>query len=702
MEGFNGTIFAYGQTSSGKTFTMQGVMDNPELEGIIPRIIRYIFQMAASKSEANPDLQFVVKVSIIEIYNEKIRDLVETQRQNLQVREDKAKGIFIEDLSEHQAEDEGKVLSIMKKGLDNRAINFTNMNAESSRSHSLVILNIIQNNLKDLSAKAGKLYLVDLAGSEKISKTGATGVVLDEAKSINKSLTTLGLVIKALTDSKQGHIPYRESKLTRVLQESLGGNSKTCLIITCSPSAFNEAETLSTLRFGIRAKKVKNNAKVNKEYSIQELKTEVNKLEGQLGKFKSRVEILEQFLLKNGLPLPNAEVLLENNNMTFNNENLNALKSELINKQNTDSNVNVENKCIISSEVTMMDNNITLNPNMNMPSDPNLEITTTQQKEPLPEPTVVIDDDKIIEINNKYIEVLDIVNDLELEKQSLEGELKKAVDRIQEFNIEQVRKENMLQELEEMKEMSEKRAQLMELEISRMKKYMVKNRHNLSLISEVNIDLEIVPLKEEKIIPNLEPISPSPVRKKTFFAEEIEYKPEICLEIVHNSVNTPKKEAIDFKTSSFKNDEEININMLTTNPFSIGNNLEMYPNSSDNLAHSKIHNNTPFCIGNITLSNNTHSNSNNTHNNQCVDDLLDKLKQLSDKCPELNHIIESYREKIYSANSKSDPLIISTRKLSHLSSEEEDVKNERKKTDNEKRELLKDIECKVEKVRKET
>ena len=119
--------------------------------------------------------------------------------------------------------------------------------------------------------KTGKIYLVDLAGSERISKTGAQGETLKEAKNINKSLTTLGLVINALTDGKSTHIPYRDSKLTRILQESLGGNSKTSLIVTCSPSVFNEKETISTLRFGYRAKQIKNNAKVNREFSIKEL-----------------------------------------------------------------------------------------------------------------------------------------------------------------------------------------------------------------------------------------------------------------------------------------------------------------------------------------------------------------------------------------------------------------------------------------------
>jgi len=132
------------------------------------------------------------------------------------------------------------VYDIMKQGNSNRSIASTLMNAESSRSHSIFILTITQNNLEDLSQKTGKLYLVDLAGSEKISKTGASGTTLEEAKTINKSLTSLGMVIYALTDKKTQHIPYRDSKLTRILTESLGGNSKTCLIITCSPHPFND------------------------------------------------------------------------------------------------------------------------------------------------------------------------------------------------------------------------------------------------------------------------------------------------------------------------------------------------------------------------------------------------------------------------------------------------------------------------------
>ena len=143
-----------------------------------------------------------------------------------------------------------------------------------------------------MSCKVGRLYLVDLAGSEKIDKTGAKGQTLEEAKKINLSLTTLGMVITALTDKSKKHIPYRESKLTRILSESLGGNSKTCLVITCSPHPYNVQETLSTLRFGTRARSIKNKAVVNREYTIPELKKLLEKAEKEIELKQMQIDVL--------------------------------------------------------------------------------------------------------------------------------------------------------------------------------------------------------------------------------------------------------------------------------------------------------------------------------------------------------------------------------------------------------------------------
>lgn len=213
---------------------------------------------------------------------EKLRDLLDVSKSDLKIRSDKKKGIFIEDLTENYISEPEEIFDMLKIAQVNRAICATNMNERSSRSHMILIMSISQNHLQDLSAKTGKLYLVDLAGSEKVGKTGAEGKLLDEAKKINLSLATLGKVISALTDGKSTHIPYRDSKLTRALQESLGGNSKTTLIVTCSPHICNLSETLSALRFGMSAKNIKNKPKINREYTVAELQILLEKAEAKI------------------------------------------------------------------------------------------------------------------------------------------------------------------------------------------------------------------------------------------------------------------------------------------------------------------------------------------------------------------------------------------------------------------------------------
>jgi len=304
LDGFNGTVLTYGQTSSGKTFTMQGNIDDLDLRGIIPRMVDTIFDAIRQSTEK---MEFTVKSSMLEIYNEKIRDLLDPSKDNLGVHEDRQKGIYVDGLTETSMGTELDVYELMKQGNASRAIAETKMNAQSSRSHSIFILTLIMNDTESLSCKTGKLYLVDLAGSEMISKTGASGQTLEEAKNINKSLTMLGRVITALTDGKSTHVPYRDSKLTRILQESLGGNAKTCLIITASPSMYNAAETLSTCRFGIRAKSIKNNAKVNKQVTLAELKLVISKLEKELVLKKTKIQQLESFLISKGLIFETAD-----------------------------------------------------------------------------------------------------------------------------------------------------------------------------------------------------------------------------------------------------------------------------------------------------------------------------------------------------------------------------------------------------------
>ena len=280
LNGYNGTVFAYGQTGAGKSFTMMGAGDieNEETRGIIPRIVAQIFE---SILISPGNIEYTVRVSYMEIYMERIRDLLNPVNDNLPVHEEKNRGVYVKGLLEIYVSSVDEVYEVMRRGGSARAVAATNMNQESSRSHSIFVVTIDQKNVETGSLKTGSLYLVDLAGSEKVGKTGASGQTLEEAKKINKSLSALGMVINSLTDGKSTHIPYRDSKLTRILQESLGGNSRTTLIINCSPSSYNDDETLSTLRFGMRAKAIKNKAKVNAELSPAELKALLNKAQKQ-------------------------------------------------------------------------------------------------------------------------------------------------------------------------------------------------------------------------------------------------------------------------------------------------------------------------------------------------------------------------------------------------------------------------------------
>lgn len=278
-------------------------IDDEAERGVIPRIVEQIF---ASIMSSPGSIEYTVRVSYMEIYMERIRDLLAPHNDNLPVHEEKNRGVYVKGLLEIYVSSVQEVFEVMRRGGNTRAVAATSMNQESSRSHSIFVITITQKNVETGSAKSGQLFLVDLAGSEKVGKTGASGQTLEEAKKINKSLSALGMVINALTDGKSSHIPYRDSKLTRILQESLGGNSRTTLIINCSPSSYNDAETLSTLRFGTRAKSIKNKAKVNAELSPAELKALLKKAQGQVTNFETYISGLEGEILqwRSGKPVP--------------------------------------------------------------------------------------------------------------------------------------------------------------------------------------------------------------------------------------------------------------------------------------------------------------------------------------------------------------------------------------------------------------
>ena len=286
LEGYNGTILAYGQTGTGKTYTMSGYPESPQTKGIIPNAFAHIFGHIAKAKE---NQKFLVRVSYMEIYNEEVRDLLgKDVTKSLEVKERPDIGVFVKDLSGYVVHNADDLENIMKLGNKNRAVGATKMNSESSRSHAIFSITVERSELNEggqQHVRMGKLQLVDLAGSERQSKTQATGQRLKEATKINLSLSVLGNVISALVDGKSSHIPYRNSKLTRLLQDSLGGNSKTVMCATISPADTNYMETISTLRYASRTKNIQNRMHINEEPKdalLRHFQEEIERLRKQL------------------------------------------------------------------------------------------------------------------------------------------------------------------------------------------------------------------------------------------------------------------------------------------------------------------------------------------------------------------------------------------------------------------------------------
>ncbi|XP_054474501.1 kinesin-like protein KIF3C [Anoplopoma fimbria] len=294
LAGFNGTIFAYGQTGTGKTYTMQGAWMDPEKRGVIPNAFDHIFTHI---SRSQSDRQYLVRASYLEIYLEEVRDLLDPNHGNaraLELRESPESGVYVRDLTSCVCKSIKEIEEVMNVGNQARAVGATDMNEHSSRSHALFLITVECSQPGPDGRKhirVGRLNLVDLAGSERQAKTGVQGERLKEAAKINLSLSALGNVISALADGRSSHVPYRDSKLTRLLQDSLGGNAKTVMVATLGPAPQHYDETLTTLRYANRAKNIQNQPRVNedpKDALLREFQMEIARLRAQLNHRKWR------------------------------------------------------------------------------------------------------------------------------------------------------------------------------------------------------------------------------------------------------------------------------------------------------------------------------------------------------------------------------------------------------------------------------
>jgi centromeric protein E len=372
LTGVNVCIFAYGQTCTGKTFTMRG---SDEYPGIIPQSLNYIFMKIRETDDngyfsINDSILKIseIKVSYLEIYNESVNDLLDTSKKNLEIREEKKKGIYVENLTEIRVDTPDIAFNLLKQGDSNKIIAETKLNEKSSRSHCIFKVSI------ETTDNSGKKYmsilnLVDLAGSENAAKTKSEGVRLQEGSNINKSLLALSSVIQKISHMQQYkgtiHVSYRDSKLTRYLQPSLSGNSKTIVICTIAAGTSNYSESLNTLLFAARAKNIKLNIKVN------EIIEEKDKVLIENNELKNRIKKLEEKILttnKKNLCMSSSKFNTNNLNSIYSSAKCNNLLNTYApqNKMITEFNLETKEENIIKdieNELTVLKGMILKNPN---------------------------------------------------------------------------------------------------------------------------------------------------------------------------------------------------------------------------------------------------------------------------------------------------------------------------------------------------
>jgi len=349
VNGYNATVFAYGATGAGKTYTMLGNDDSP---GIMPYTLKELF----NEIKLYPERSYKIKLWYLEIYNENIRDLLVNDSENLELREDPIKGLFINGITEKETDSHEDILSLLKKGNKNRTTEETDANETSSRSHAIlqILVSYKEKQNKDNlsnSIKFGKLSLIDLAGSERASLTGSKGIRLIEGGNINRSLLVLGNCINALCESNlkgnKPHIPYRDSKLTRLLKDSLGGNSRTVMIANVSPFVYNFDDTYNTLKYAERAKHIK--TKINKNilsFNSQNLKNNylnvIKKLQGKIIDLEKKLLFFgdnDKYLKRDFNSTPRSERKNESNFDDYKDEKIKKININLIKYNSRNENV---------------------------------------------------------------------------------------------------------------------------------------------------------------------------------------------------------------------------------------------------------------------------------------------------------------------------------------------------------------------------
>ncbi len=451
VNGYNASVFAYGATGAGKTYTMLGSDENP---GIMHYTLKELF----NEIKLYPEREFKIKLWYLEIYNENIRDLLVNNSENLDLREDPIRGLIVNGITEKETNSSEDILSLLKKGNKNRTTEETDANETSSRSHAILQIlvsykdkdnkkndnlnsNNNNNNINDI--KFGKLSLIDLAGSERASMTGSKGMRLIEGGNINRSLLVLGNCINALSESNikgtKPHIPYRDSKLTRLLKDSLGGNSRTVMIANVSPFIYNFDDTYNTLKYAERAKHIKtqvskNVINYNSQYLrnnyiniIRKLHLKINDLENKISFYETNGVVsprIDYCISSSRINIQCEEIINENNDND--NGNNNNIDDEINNKMNLTSERNDNHEINNNNIGTIKENNIELETsNINSFIEENEKITSLIEDYTQQSQAEVKIKQKIMGIHYDIYLLNNVIKEKETKKQNISEEKKK-------------------------------------------------------------------------------------------------------------------------------------------------------------------------------------------------------------------------------------------------------------------------------------
>ena len=683
LNGYNGTIFAYGQTGTGKTYTMVGEFRNENNKGIIPRAFDYIFESVKQDNEH----KYNIMISFIQIYLEHIQDLIEPTKKDIRIRESPEEGVYLEGVKWVKVNNTQECAEQFHKGEKNRVTESTIMNKDSSRSHAILIAKIEKSvvfskeKLDELRKESNEkikaervmtnsyLYLVDLAGSERVKKTKAVEMRLEEAKKINFSLLTLGKCINALAEGNTNFISYRESVLTRLLQESLGGNAKTSLIVTVSPSSYNADETVSSLNFAQRAMKVKNkpiqNVSVDYHALYIKLQEDFDKLNDQYAELEQKYEKLqeENQKLKSGetyveLQKKSLNQNLENNNdngmrnnkLSLNNLNVNASKFKEKFKEEMKK-MELIYKGIIKSKVQEYENVLKDIDKMIFEKEQTIE--------------KLVEDNKIL--NNKNRTNQEIINDYKKEKEEL---MNSITDLTNKLNYEQESRGKKSEE-EHKKELDSLNAQIefLEKKIIPLENNNLLNSNSINLVTN-KIDNKINFLNEEKDnllkdkSNNVIKMSQNDIKIKLLNDEKnnidkklssiTEEMKTIFLNRKNEIINDVKLRQLDnAKINEMQNDivnRIHNVDEEIKKMKQLKKNMELIGDEEI----SKVDKTEIFCLNKLNETNSYLMNKRCEENNQRMKKYLEIINDLTKRYNELNNNFKAIKKENIELNKKAD------------------------------------------------